>query len=552
MLREGCVHRNSVSACLLRTNCWASITTTHSAPASAIVSQSGKIATNSIVSVVQIGLTAIISLLTTRILLRTVGFVDYGILTTVGATGFLTAVLAGGLNVAALRNLSFEIGRGEDSKLRETFSSTLAVFASLGLILIAGGAAIQNWVFDSLTIPSDRLAVAKYAYYFVLIGWGVSSVSAPYKALRQAHQDLTSLAVYALLDKAILLLALLAIPFCGGDELFLFALAVLIVATVLAVALVVHCYISYPQARPAISSIDQFEIRRVVNFASWSLVSMLAAQMRMQLALIVMNIQFGPLVNAAYALAIGANEMVMRVSNAVHQSLQPAMTTTHASGDAVKLQRMISIGSRYAVFSVLPIYVPIMLEIELFLELWLGKYPDGAPLFARMVTTNTAIALLINGYGLAVVSIGKVAESALVVVPTQFLAFGISVIGVAFFDAPAWSIPAWSIGGMVVQTVVYALYFGESLGFSITRWLREVVVPVATIGLIGFTCGIGPSYLMQPSFTRLVCVGVCAGLALVASAWAIGIPNDEKTLLKTYARQRVSGFAFPTRKRYDK
>jgi O-antigen/teichoic acid export membrane protein len=495
---------------------------------------------NSTATGIQILLSAAISLVTTRLLLKYLGFVDYGVLTVLGASGFYSAIFISGLNIAALRHMSFEIGLPNKGKLQATFTATVIVFFAIGASLVLVGYFAQEFIFSKLTIPPDRLSAATYVYLFVILGLGFNSLVAPFSALRQAHQHMVAISVYELLKRVLILGILLAIPYLTPDSLILISGGTLVANVVVGIILVVHSFISYPRIRIDLRKFDLLEVWRVLKFAKWSMLSMTAMQMRSQLAIILINLQFGPIANGAFALANAVNGLVIRVNGALHRALQPAMTSSHAAGDSRNLRRMMSIASRYATFFVLPIVIPLMLEMEAFLRLWVREYPDQAPLFARLVLVATVLSFLNKGYGLAVNSLDRLAESTMIFLPIQFGAFGIGAVGVLYFGAPAWTIPCWSIAGIIIQNFVYPLYFGRSTDFGLKQWLVECVMPCFWITLIGSIPAAMVSFLLiDDSVFRLFVATAISGIFLAGSIWSFGIKPDEKALLINLSRQKL-------------
>ena len=494
------------------------------------MSQSNILIFNALITAVKTGLGFVIALFSIRLLIRELGFVDYGLLTALGASGFFVSMLTSGLNIAASRHMGYEVGREDHDTLRNAFSATVAIFCCLAGIVLVCGILLKSVILNILTIPVARFDVVNQVYWFVLFSLCIGAVGVPFGAIRQAHQHLISLAIYELASSIGALVILIALPFIAGDSLLNFVKGTFFLGFLLLTSKIIHAYITYPYAHPGLSRVNQLEVSRILFFSMWSLLSMACLQARRQVSILVINIQFGPIVNASYALANSTSNILMQASQMIHSSMQPAMTITHAKDEKGKLVRMISIGCRYTGLSSLPIFVPLMLEMPAFLELWLGKYPPGSPLFARLMMVAIVISLFLNGYGMSMNSVNRVRESITLGASVQLGFFGIAAFGVLAFNMPAWTIPVWSIAAMTSLVFLFPLLFGKSLGFTMRAWIMEVGLPAIVILLTGFLLGSVVILAIEPSLLRILLVTVSANVGLMISIWFLGVRREERML----------------------
>ena len=77
-----------------------------------------------------------IGLFTSREILRILGVTDYGIYNVVGGVVAMLSFLSGSLSASTSRFLTFEIGKKDINKLKDTFYSALIVHLLLGLLIV--------------------------------------------------------------------------------------------------------------------------------------------------------------------------------------------------------------------------------------------------------------------------------------------------------------------------------------------------------------------------------------------------------------------------------
>lgn len=490
--------------------------------------QSSIIILNSLIGLLRIVVAIAIGFVATRLLLNQLGFVDFGVLTALGATGIISTTLIAGLTNASKRHLAYEVGLGEGKGLAEVFSSSLSVFLVLGFILLGAGMLLTPVIFSVLNVPVDRIESARIVYYSMVVTWSISTMASPAYALMHAHQHMIAHSVFEILTKISDLIIVISLSYLEGDTLVMFALLSLLVRVVTLTLLAVYVFAKYPLARPGLASVSRDSARKVVSFAGWSLLSSAVFQLRQQGAIFVVNIFYGPVANAAYALANSINGYVHQASQAVQNAVQPAMTSVYAKNDSVYFGLLISTGSRYTWFAALFLFIPIFLEAEFFLKLWLGQYPDGTPEFVRLVTVASVLAYAFNGYGLAMVSQDRMSELVPVTSGLQVFAFILGVLAIYLFDYEARALPIAIIAGMLLLWIVVPLAFGKSLNFSMGRWLSEVVVPCLLVTLVGFSGGVLAQLLLDEGLLRLCLVTASVGMSLLVAVVAIGITAEER------------------------
>ena len=138
-----------------------------------MASQSTKtktIAKNAVFLYIRMIIVTIITLFTSRIILRELGFEDYGLYNVVGGVVALFAFLRSSMNSSTQRFLSYEMGKGNLENLQNTFSTCLVAHLLIAFILLLLAETVGLWFLNSqIVVPEGREVAANWIYQFSVI-----------------------------------------------------------------------------------------------------------------------------------------------------------------------------------------------------------------------------------------------------------------------------------------------------------------------------------------------------------------------------------------------
>jgi len=501
---------------------------------------SGRVASNTAIGLVEVGVTALISIFYLRLMFQTLGTVDYGIFTALGASGLLSVIVVGGFNTAALRYLALAAGNDDANLRRSTMASTAALYLFITATLLITAVLIRSFVLDTLTIPDDRLGAANVVYWSVAGQFCLGAATAPFAAARQAHQRFGLLSLADVGQRVLVLAFLIALSLRStiSDDALRSVAIVTFIGAGLRLALVVGKTLQeLPASRFRFGEASLSQIRSIARFARWSILNSISVQGRNQFAILIMNVGFGTVVNAAYAIGLSTNAIMQRFSRAFNKSLQPAVTSLYGSDQDRNLAGLISVGCRYAAMvSVAPL-AAVLIEMDSFLSLVVGDAPPNASLYAQLISIGTFTRLVSSGYGAAINATDRMRAGTILGVGVDTLTIGAGVIAIFVLDSPPWSLPAIIIAGSLVRNLAFVGYFGPVYGLPIGRWLRDVIVPVVFSFLIVLGCVWAVTRVMDASLVRLGLAGLVSVVATVATVrWIVSRPNERELLVQWFTK----------------
>ena len=339
------------------------------------------IAKNTLMLSVRLAFTMIVSLYTSRVVLNTLGVEDYGIYSVVGGVVGLFTFLNAAMGGATSRFLTFELGRGDFQRLKDTFSSSLIVHIGIALGILLLAETVGLWfVCNKLVIPQERMYAAHWVYQLSILSMAVSVTQVPYTASIISHEKFNVLA-YIEMTSAALKLAIVYLLLIGDlDKLILYAVLVLAVSILMAFVSRVYCLRKFEECRfrwvwnPKI-------LKPMLTFSGWDLYNNMSQTARRQGMVMVVNMFFGPILNASVNIATIVEGQISAVAYNIINAVRPQIIKNYAQGNIAESVRLIKQASKYTIVLFTLFSVPFVLEADYILRLWLG---DNLPPYVTM------------------------------------------------------------------------------------------------------------------------------------------------------------------------
>lgn len=123
---------------------------------------------------------------------------------------------------------------------------------------------------------------------------------------------------------------------------------------------------------------------------------------------ILLNMFFGPFVNAARGIAVQVQGAVTQFSTNFQTALNPQITKSYALGDFTYMHSLIFRSSKFTFLLLAVISFPILLETEMILQLWLNMVPAYTVVFVRLMLCITIIDAMGGAFMVAAQSTGRV------------------------------------------------------------------------------------------------------------------------------------------------
>jgi O-antigen/teichoic acid export membrane protein len=348
-----------------------------------------RIAKNTLMLYIRMAVVMCVSIYTSRVYLYQLGITDYGIYNVVGGFIGMFTSLNSSLSASTQRFITYTLGKGEHEKLKDVFAAAMNIHIILGLFIVLLLETVGLWFLNNkLVIPADRMVAANWVYQFVIISTFLGMLQVPFNGLINAHEDMGTFAWLSIFDVSFKLGIAFALSVAPFDKLIFFGLLFLIVYIIMTSIYRAYCYRHYEECKYRIFW-NQELYKSMSVFAGWNIFGGLAWMLKDQGANVLLNLFFGPAINAARAVALQVSTAVTGFVGSFQTATYPQITKYYASGDLEDMHRLVNRSLRMSFLLVFFLAFPIMLNIDFILSIWLKKVPDMSDIFLILVLIDS-------------------------------------------------------------------------------------------------------------------------------------------------------------------
>ena len=369
-----------------------------------------------------------VSLYTSRVVLNTLGVEDFGIYNVIGGVVAMFSVISGGLSAAISRYITFELGQGNTAKLKSVFSSSVTIQIGLALLIFVlaeiGGVWFLN---EKMNLPESRIGAANWVLQCSILTFMVNLISVPYNAAIIAHERMQAFAYISIIEVVLKLLIVYILVIFSFDKLKLYGILLLAVACVIRIAYGIYCKRNFKECTYHFT-FNKALLKEMMGFAGWNFIGSFAGVLRDQGVNIVINLFCGPVINAARAIAFQVNVAVNGFATNFMTAINPQITKSYASGDYPYMLTLVQSGARFSFYLLLLLSLPIIIETNTILTLWLKNVPEYTVIFVRLVLVFAMCEVLSGTQITALQATGNIRNYQIVVGSLQLLNFPISYL----------------------------------------------------------------------------------------------------------------------------
>lgn len=472
-------------------------------------------------------LTMAVTLYSSRVILQTLGVEDYGIYNVVGGVVAMFGFLNTSMVASTQRFMSYSLGSDESSQVAKVFSNSLLIHILIAFIILVFAETIGLWFFyNKLVIPDERMNAAFWVYQLSIVSFILNVVRVPDNSAIIAYEKMSAYAYFSIIEVMLKLAIVFILPYLSYDKLVSYAVLVLIVGLLinLVYRLYVRRHFSHITFKP------QYEkglFKEMASFAGWSLWGNLSASLSSYGLNIVLNMFFGPIVNAARGIAFQVQAAIVSFGSNFMVAVNPQIIKSYAHKDLDYMSKLVFRSSRLAFFLLFIMALPIINNREYILSLWLGEYPEYTSVFVLLILIDSLINILSGSIQTAINATGRIKYYQTIVggillanLPIAYLLlkFGASVY-VPFVASILLSLVA-----MVVRLLVFKRQTGISYGKFYTNVLPRTIAVVILSCIITQCCGFNNAI----TFSHLM-LNVVITLIVVATAiFFVGLEKDER------------------------
>lgn len=490
-----------------------------------------RIAKNSILMGIRMVIVLLISLYTTRVVLSTLGVIDYGIYNVVcGFVGMFTFLNASMSN-ATQRFYNFELGRNGIEGASKVYHSSVLIQLTLSIILVLLIEAIGVWyLYNKMVLPNERIAAAFWIMQFSIISFFLTFMKVPFSAAVMAHEKMDFYAVLGIFDTLLKLVAVVLLPYIAYDRLITYGALYLLVTVVDFVLFVIYSRHNFSEIGSKFTNNKELT-KDILSFTGWNLFGSFSMMMKEQGLSMIMNLFFGPIVNAARGIANQINSAISGFIFNITTPVKPQVVQSYAVGDIDRTIQLTFSMCKLSCYFYYMMALPVCLEIDFILNMWLGDtIPNHTSSFVIITVATCFTSNLHASISGVVHATGKM--KAFQVLTSSIKLFSVILAYLSFLFGSKPEVALIIVMMVDICAHVSGLFVVRKLiEFRILSYIRIVVMPILIVVLLSTLV---PALLKQtipPGIIQFLLVVSVSVLSVSIFTYFLGLDQKEKRML---------------------
>ncbi len=445
-----------------------------------INTNTNRVAKNTIMLYFRQILIMLVSLFTVRVLLNVMGAEDYGVYNVVAGVVTMFNFLSGAMATASQRYFSFDLGKGDEQHLKITFCVTFEIYIFLAVIVLILAETLGLWFVNcKLVIPENRIVAANWIFQAAIISFLFTLITTPYMACIIAHENMKVYAYVSIIETALKFCIVFLLPILPYDKLVVYGILLMIVSMINTSIYRFYCHKHYIECKlHFIKNIQLF--KEIINYSSWNLFGASIGVVKNQIINILLNIKFGAVVNAARAIAAQVNSAVISFSQSFSTALRPQIIKTYAAGQNDECKALVYRGCKFTFYLMYIFALPLILEMDIILKIWLKNPPELAVIFTRLALIDAVIDSISYPLMTIAQATGKIKLYQGVVGGLLLCNLPVSYIALRF-GAPAYTVMIIAISITSLAFIIRLFIVKKISGLSVKQFITVTVIPCVMV-----------------------------------------------------------------------
>lgn len=492
-----------------------------------------RIAKNTIYLYIRMIFTIFVSLYTGRIILNVLGVEDYGIYNVVGGVvasfSFLTNTLSG----ASSRFITYELEKATPYRLRLVFNTSLNMHILLACVIFILAESLGLWLLNSkLVIPAERMIAAQFVYQCCIISTIISITQIPYNANIIAHEKMNVYAYISILEVSLKLISVFILQYFNTtDKLILYGILTVLVSLLITTTYRVYCIKKFSETKYLLR-IDKSLFKAMLTFSGWDLYGNMSVVVSSQGKVMLLNTFFGPIINASSGIASQVSGIITNFVTNFQMAVRPQIVKRYAENN---LQGMISLcnnSAKYSFILLLLISLPVILETNYILYLWLGKVPQYLVPFVQLCLIMSIIWGTFQPISICIHAIGKMKKISFLTGTLYIISILIMYIFLYFDYNPniVFIIDIFiAIVAGFINLLILKSYIPE---YSVSQFYKNVMVKIVTVGILSIPIPCIIPLIMEENILRLLITCCISSICISIISYQTAVSKDVKIKVK--------------------
>lgn len=498
-----------------------------------------KIVKNTLYLYIRTFFTMLISLYTSRVVLSVLGVNDYGIYNVIGGIAGSFSFLSSMLSNATQRYLNVAIGQNDKTKANQVFNMNMLIyliyaFLSILIVEIGGAWFIEN----KMILAPERVDAAYWCLHSTVIILFVSLVSSVYESVLIARENMKVYAYMGIYDAIMKLLIVFIVSIITFDKLKAYAVLIALMSMSARLIPMIYSIIHYEETKLKYYW-DACSFKSMSKFISWNFVGTVVFILNDQGMNMLLNMFFGPAVNAARGLSVQVKTAVSNFAMGFFTAVRPQIVKSYAAGDTSRFIELIFNSGKFTFFLLWLVCLPVMLRINSILMVWLGNVPDWTSQFVIWILVfNLLNCSFCDPIWQGMQAIGNLKKYVAIGSFIYLLAFPATWIAFRLKGSP---LLAFQI--LVIVRVIYFIatmqIFRSHSYFSLLKYVQSVLYPIFKVVLLSLILSLLINAVMPDNIFASVFLCLLTAVIVFSSILIVGLNKNERVVLLETIKKKL-------------
>lgn len=492
-----------------------------------------RIATNTLMLAVRMGVLLIVKLYTVNVVLAALGAVDYGIYNTVAGVVMTFSFLNDTMSTACQRFLAFSMGKNDNVEVRRIFSLCVIAFAAIAiLIVILCETAGLPLLHKRLNLDGRSMEVAHAVFQLAILSFFFTIVRTPFQGMVVIKEKMKVYSYMGILEAFGFLAVGILISYGSHDRLVYYSVLMMSVSALVALGYVAYCNVFYSESRFKFYwNTEKF--KEIFVFTFWNMFGSLAMSLKSYGINVLINMFFNNVMVTARTMAYKIYGMLLDFSGNITTAVKPQIIKAYSDGEKDGMFKLVFQGSKFASYLFLIVAIPMFFEAPFILDLWLPYVPDYTVLFTRLCIVNGLLDVLVTPLAASMQAYGKIRTYQ---ITCSF--FIMLVVPVSYFllkiGFPPETVFYVSILVCALAIVLRVVFINHYIGMPIGGYFKNVMWPMCYVAILASVIPAILESVMDYGVTRFITVGITSVFMVCLVAYALGMSETEKKHTKEY------------------
>ncbi len=480
----------------------------------------------------------LVSLYTSRVVLSVLGVEDFGIYNVVGGVVSILAFLKGTLSTASSRFIVVALGERDLPRMKNVFSNVLFINMLLAAIIVILAETVGLWfLYEKMTIPSNRMTAAFWVYQISVATTVLNLISVPYNASIIAHERMKAFAYITLFDAFAKLALILALPHFGVDYLIAYALIIFFIYVVDQLIYLQYCTRHFEESH-VVYAWDKKLFKDIMGFITWASYGSFATMGFTQGLNVLLNLFFGPTVNAARGIAVQVEHNLLSFTSNFQVAIGPQLMMSTSQKRFEDAQKLFLASTRYCFYLLCILGLPVIAETPFIMNLWLGQVPDYAVSFCRIILVTSIWGTLANPLRTVNQAEGNIKKFQL-----YECTLLLTIVPVSYLALKLWHIPILVfvvnlVIDLMAQFIRLAIVLPK-IGLTMGDYFKQIYARIIPIFLLPCLIILISNNCLGRGWGRFFISCTAIEIVLFALIYAIGISREERDFALQWLRRKL-------------